>query len=634
MMGVNLQLNSPLDMADCVSHARDFHFWVYDQGKTTQVEADSTLPCQQFIIGPNSPVNNIYQLFSSTDINMSVPIGSFDTTGTTLILFGVGNFYVYAHNEFGYVYSDPPANDTLQYKQFQVCYALSEYCFNGQDDDFDGQEDCEDVSECDCSQGSPAFPNQQFKWNPPYQNQAEVHYDYFYDQIRGMGLSVSPSMLGSLPRLALGDGLATLNRIPIQWGGSAAVPTSVSSPLAPASYRERADWLFHFLARYGSGSPIGLSDLKIHPDETPEINRGVISYIESWNEPDRFWNGPAAQFSPEEYAAMASCDYDGHGGTVNINDSGVSHCYGLGVAQFGTSFVMGAPYELDWGWAEAMNNWFVANRPDGAFIFDVLNFHHYSATNINDGEWLCPEQDALRPQLENFVLRRDTTPWAQGRELWLSEFGYSTGGSPGPTFPLVPGADDNLLQAQWIARSFLEIAAAGFDRAYVHDLSDHADFGNPGAWDTQTGLVTADGTPKLSWYFVYSLKNILGKRNYAGEIVKDSCGVADFMDSCGTVTCPRIYKFAKGACDTIYAIWSPSAKGCAFQHELELPCGAKDATAIKLVEGSTYGLEMPLNVVNSKVVIDVSETPIFVTLRPAVVPTCPAVSEEVVPATV
>ena len=615
-MGVNVLREDPIEKASCVSFAREFHFWNLDQGKRVQLPGSTA--CTDYLIDLNDPVAGIYELYDLSDVNLTTIIGTYNKNNNTLTL-GVNNYYVYYDPEFDY---------QPTYKHIRICYAFSEYCFNQIDDDGDGLVDCDDTAVCDCTMGSPDYPNQKFRWNPPYQNQGQVNFDYFYDVLQGQGLTISPSMTGSLAKLSMGPDYP--NRIPIQWSGKPTAPIEGTDSEEPSSYRERADWMYHYLVRYANGSPLNACEAKFHDDESDEISRGNISYIESWNEPDRFWEGDAAKFSPQQYAAMASCDYDGHEGTLtgmgtDCNNNAFS--YNLGVSQFGIPFVMGAPYEVGTGvwdtWVVPMNDWFASNRTDDLFVFDVLNFHHYSATDINNGDWICPEEDGLKSLLEGVVSRRDNAPWAAGKELWLSEFGYSTGGAG----PGLPGNDGELTQAQWIARSFLEIAAAGFDRAMVHDLSDAFPFTNPGAWDTQTGLLTDTGDPKTSWYFVYSLKNILGGRQYDGQLPPSGCNGYEFDGAC-TGSCERVYKFTNGdPCETIYAIWNPSACGYSNTYDLPLQCG-NVATGIQLVDGSTSGREIPLNVNMGKATVPVSETPIFVIERQANPPTCPSVVVE------
>ena len=65
--------------------------------------------------------------------------------------------------------------------------------------------------------------------------------------------------------------------------------------------------------------------------------------------------------------------------------------------------------------------------------------------------------------------------------------------------------------ARWIVRSFLAIAAAGVDKASAYLLRDVVDENDPYASVTYStsGLVTEKGdwTPKISRYYVYTLRN-------------------------------------------------------------------------------------------------------------------------------
>ena len=51
----------------------------------------------------------------------------------------------------------------------------------------------------------------------------------------------------------------------------------------------------------------------------------TLAYFENWNEENKWWKGRAAYFSPYEFAAMCSADYDGHrcamGATVGVKNA-------------------------------------------------------------------------------------------------------------------------------------------------------------------------------------------------------------------------------------------------------------------------------------------------------------------------
>src|SRR5690606_30448325 len=90
----------------------------------------------------------------------------------------------------------------------------------------------------------------------------------------------------------------------------------------------------------------------------------LLEYIEVWNEPDKDWEGPDAEFSPEEYAAMLSICYD------RIKEADPD----MKVAMAGLT-TLGLDY------IKRMKAWFESNRPDKKFAADVVNVHVYAFNN-------------------------------------------------------------------------------------------------------------------------------------------------------------------------------------------------------------------------------------------------------------
>ncbi|MCP3891052.1 MAG: hypothetical protein GY702_19625, partial [Desulfobulbaceae bacterium] len=97
------------------------------------------------------------------------------------------------------------------------------------------------------------------------------------------------------------------------------------------NFNEYADWVYNFTARYGQSNFGYPNSLKFHADESESTGSGLVDYVEIWNEQDADWwgNNAFTQFTPQEYAAMASSAYDGYyNGTFYKNQKpGVSDYY-------------------------------------------------------------------------------------------------------------------------------------------------------------------------------------------------------------------------------------------------------------------------------------------------------------------
>jgi hypothetical protein len=221
-------------------------------------------------------------------------------------------------------------------------------------------------------------------------------------------------------------------------------------------------------------------------------------------------------------------------------------------------------------YVDEVKNWCEINRQGSGkvFPFDVINFHHYSDNNslgTNSDGGVSPESDYMTDKVPNgtpvpeeivfpaeynlpelkinkplkFRLRElydiykgPNSKYAKDTELWLSEFGYDTNKKSPQRVPIIavngtePIADQQEVQGRWLVRSFLEIAAAKWDKAmafFLRDINSNAD--NPGG--APEGLFQSSGllldrfnqyAPKKSYFYVYTMKNALGGLTYCQEL--------------------------------------------------------------------------------------------------------------------
>jgi len=564
------------------------------------------------------------------------------------------------------------------------------------------------------------YPSECYTFSPVHSG--IVDFDYFYRKLIGNGMAVVPAMNNSIfpytgysDKSGIGgenkdgdnitfrvdpntgrarlddkgkmfyDTSSMITRKPVEWFWNptkAAFETAKWVNLKESEpYVARANWVYNYMAKYGSGENVDAKQLKFcTTEDSDKIQQGLIQYIECWNEPTKWWNGPESQFSPEEYAAMANCDYDGDEGNILIEGTktpmGFTHQYTHEqLNEKAVKFVMGAPHQIvngpkcktyscdnkykkfdpisqcDWNvwdhWILPMQKHLEYLRDDDAFIFDVINVHHYSFDGmVINGTWISPEQDELRAKLAWLRHKMVQHGWKDNvdpnddLELWLSEFGYDTNelthrNSNGPWFGpevLVNGLTAENIQARWTIRAFLELAAAGVDRAILHDLTDSRDSKtNPvGAWDHHTGLLTNDGAPKEAWFYVYSMKNILAGYQFADDASSLNCDFTRCDADCGSSNkATRIYRFDHSTTDkTVWAVWSPTA--CPdfkeYNIDLRMKTDVKNATGLRLVSASTQGAAVTLKKnANGTFKIPVSETPMFIVEEALEAPVCPSV---------
>ena len=152
----------------------------------------------------------------------------------------------------------------------------------------------------------------------------------------------------------------------------------------PISYILQAKAAFQLAARYGANSQLDSNLLAVdttirwHEDKRNSIKIGLnlIKYIECDNERDKWWKGPKAQQSAEEYAANMSAFYDGNKGVLG-KDAGVK------TADPSMIVVMGGLGTADPKFVEKMIEWCRKHRglkADGSvnLCFDIINYHLYA----------------------------------------------------------------------------------------------------------------------------------------------------------------------------------------------------------------------------------------------------------------
>jgi len=402
-------------------------------------------------------------------------------------------------------------------------------------------------------------------------------FDAFYSNLNGLGLYGAPVLQGSVSWLA--SGIAYDDK-PLAVG---------ADPTNPASYAAHADHMWQIAARYGKTIKSD-SLLKLKAGQPRSSGLGVLPYVENWNEPDKDWKGRTGYFTPYELAAMTSADYDGNLGSMGTT---------VGVKNADPNMQMsmaGLANGLNIDYIKAMAWWAQWHR-GGSIPFDVINMHHYS-TGTNTG--ISPEADNLKAKMALLVDYRNR--YMQGKPVWVSEFGWDTNPSSPFRAPANSAFTAEMVQAQWLVRGYLALAAAGVDGADMFMLRDSNE--NSATQFDTSGLVldSANGLQrKASWYFVSTLKNRFKGMVFDQEIASGNPNVL-------------VYRFKNTAQSMAgYAVWCPTANGTTVaNYQLSLQPSETAAKLITLTKGVADGNEGALTIASSKVSVNVSETPALV----------------------
>ncbi|MEN9611528.1 MAG: hypothetical protein RLZZ628_2342 [Bacteroidota bacterium] len=293
--------------------------------------------------------------------------------------------------------------------------------------------------------------------------------------------------------------------------------------LDPLSYKDFARFCFQVAARYGktkvADTALTINSTPRWTNDPPNVKKsglGLLDYFEVWNEPDKWWKGPNAQMSPAEYAALLSACYDGHEGRLGAG-------YGVRTADPTMKVVMAGLANIDMAYVDGMTTWFQQNRTDKRFCADVLNFHHYSNENESGQAsglimGISPEANNLRAKIKAAVDWRNKAVALNGKELWLTEYGYDTNSTSQQRPKLYGTMTLEDLQAMWLVRSSLEIIAGGFDKAFIFNAIDEP--ANQGLF-ASSGLAQGEAkgfVKKPSWGKMKDLLQKLNGLTFKGEM--------------------------------------------------------------------------------------------------------------------
>lgn len=442
------------------------------------------------------------------------------------------------------------------------------------------------------------YPNNAFKMN-------HHNVDEKYASYKSNGIRIVPVIQQTADHISDGR---DANTKPI---------ARTADPLDPNSYVAHADMLFQFAARYGRTS-VADSLLKLDSNTIRSTGLDYFNWLENWNEQDKDWANSYSYFDPFEMAAMSSADYDGHegamGSTVGIKNADSTMKMAIGGLAF-----------LDVDYIRGMKLWSDYNRTTG-FPGDAINFHHYS----NDyGEQrghgtvgVSPEEDDLKGRLKAVVEYRNK--WLPGVEVWISEFGYSTHPNSRQRAPKIGPHDEEEMQGRWLIRSFLEISAAGVDRAFQYLLSDYkTEYDSPFSADglvsdrwgkTDPIYIWEDGViidttfhehdsyeKKKSWYYMGGMKHALDGFYFHQELNSGNPDV-------------NLYEFRNAEEDaTVYAVWCNTSDNTVINNfEFNVTSNAYRCVTLTPDSTNRFGSLDTLVLNGDSVGLTVSELPVFV----------------------
>ena len=393
-------------------------------------------------------------------------------------------------------------------------------------------------------------------------------FDGYYETLHNHGITI-------LPCIQMGE-QAVFNR------NRNEKPVMKGDPTTdPMSYKIHANYLYNYAARYGY-TVVPKEKLNLDPNDTYKSGLGYITYYEDWNEPDKTWQGPDAQFNSTELAAMLSADYDGHEG--RLGDT-----YGIKQADKNSKLVMGgmAGGSTMVQWLNEMQAWANDNRTDKYLPFDVINYHQYTGTH-------SPENSSFVSDAQKIINWRNTND--PTKEIWITEFGWDT--NLNSTKHAAPNEDS---QRDWIIREYLIGDRIGLDRLIVYDALNDGPSSDGTQYST-SGLATkvSEGTvKKSSWYGVNTAKNVLKGYSF-NRVIKEESDI-------------YIYEYKKG--DSIILVaWSPTEDGSRLLLYPMYVDNYTKATITRMQKGKDLGVTTTEDIDHGILEITITESPVFIQL--------------------
>lgn len=430
-----------------------------------------------------------------------------------------------------------------------------------------------------------------FSYNPTLSG--SWNYDLIYQRLKQENIEVL-ACLKTLPDWMLAsypEAERDAENVPLRYG------KDFKDPL---SYLEQAKVAFQYAARYGANVNVNPSLLKVdtiprwYGDHTNTVKIGLnlIKYIECDNERDKWWKGRKGYQTAREYAANMSAFYDGHkntmGPAVGVKNADPSMKVVIAGLVTGPDFLKGM---VDWC------KEFRGYRADGSvnLCWDVVNFHLYTddASSNQSGtstRGVAPETGNAYLTLDNFV--KTSKEVSQEMPVWITEAGYDLAQtSPLKAIP-IGSKSPSITQADWILRTSLFSARHGIEKIFYYQLYDD----NP-AWPWMfgtSGLINEDQSRRPVADYLFQTKKLFGNYVYKETINADP--VVDRYELNGK---------------SLFILAVPDETGRTAEYTVNIG-GTGVVNVYTPTAGSNNMAVVQKPIVNGKVTVTVTETPIFV----------------------
>jgi hypothetical protein len=404
-------------------------------------------------------------------------------------------------------------------------------------------------------------------------------------------------------------------------------------PESPWSYERSGDFYKHYAAKFGKNTA-GLTSAQLRWRNENGFTLGLNWYNVVENGNEMIFRG----YTLPAYFWQSQVDYDGW-------EKRVCNC-GIKSADTTMKFMMAGIVEIDTVSFNVLHFMSQVFRADKKFVWDYVNFHHYSRTYHKldhhptydeqiGQKGASPEEIDLYGELvetENFIydkLNGDTT-----KKIILTEYGYDQFPTAATTTaqltipwttsgtPLIPGYDSSRSRAVMMVRSeALQMSAKlHFSTEFMFHNPYYLPFDN-----TNNGLFNSSGRTtggldapvKTNWYW-YRINFFKYLGNYKAEplVRKDSIYMIRFRH----VTKPD---------SVCYMVWKPTYNGTSYSNQtINVGTVLGGATKVNFSFTTTTGTETPKTLAAGFLNVPVKEEPDFYFMKETVLtsPGAPTVS--------
>lgn len=236
-------------------------------------------------------------------------------------------------------------------------------------------------------------------------------------------------------------------------------------------------------------------------------------------------------------------------------------------------------------------------------LFDVIKVHVYSLKNM----WPSFERSYPEDQSINYLrILENTIRWrnrhAPDKEIWVTEFGYDASTqSPGPDSENPDWIDvSDIVQAQWLLRSYLEFSRLDLQRAYVFWFNDH----DEPSFHASSGIMRLN-EPKKSFWTLKQFREVLGKYKFNREVRRNSS--------------EHVYEYVHydNPDDKIWVAWTPTGesnvKGESRKLITTLNVPRKPADVLEMATNESLFNKADYTIVHENAIeLTLSESPVYI----------------------